>query len=168
MVLGCTFRGWFLAFPQLSMPVVGSCVSTEEQDTLTMSAVVCSRETASCSWQTALCYTTAVQRLQRQRLCQQTPHFKAVATIAGSNREERSCLWVPKANWSLMKEKTRIQKNLTEKQWEKNPAHLCGTKARVLKKLSKLLPHPINIFFRTYGMSLSQLPPPDIPISDYP
>lgn len=33
---------------------------------------------------------------------------------------------------------------------------------------SKLLPHPINIFSSTYGMSLSQLPPPDIPVSDYP
>lgn len=95
----------------------------------TMSAVAYSRETASCSWKSALCYTTAVQRLQRQRLCQQTPHFKAVATIVGSNREERSCLWVPEANWSLRR-KNRIQKNLTEKQWEKNPAHLYGTKAR--------------------------------------
>lgn len=51
---------------------------------------------------------------------------------------------------------------------EKKTAHLCGTKAWVLKKLSKLLPHPINIFSSTYGMSLSQLPPPDIPFSDYP
>lgn len=51
---------------------------------------------------------------------------------------------------------------------EKKAAHLCGTKAWVLKKLSKFLPHPINIFCSTYGMSLSQLPPPDIPVSDYP
>lgn len=50
----------------------------------------------------------------------------------------------------------------------KKIAHLCGTKAWMLKKLSKLLPHPINIFSSTYGMSLSQLPPPDIPVSDYP
>lgn len=164
MVLGCTFRGWFSAFPQLSMPVVST--GEQRQDMLTMSAVVHSTEIAWCSWKPALCYTTAVQRLQRQRLCQQTPHFKAVATIAGSNREERSWLWVPEANLSLRR-KNRIQKNLTEKQWVKNPCSFIWDKSCVLKKLSKLLPHPINIFFSTYGMSLSQLPPPDIPISDY-
>lgn len=155
--------------PQLSVPVVRTSVSTEEeeQDMLTMSgAVLYSRGTASCSWKWALCYTTAVRRLQRQRLCQQTEHFKAVATIVGSNREERSCLWVPKANWSLRR-KTGSRRILLRNNEEKT-AHLCGTKARVLKKLFKLLPHPINIFSSTYGMSLSQLPPPDMPVSEYP
>lgn len=125
-VCWCTFRESFLALrmpsPQLSMFVVRTSVSTKEweRDIPTMSgAVLYSRETALCSWKWAPYYTTAAQRLQRQRLCQQTQHFKALATIVGSNREERSCLWVPKANWSL-RSKNRIQKNLAQKQWEKS------------------------------------------------
>lgn len=106
MVVWCSFREWFLAvwilrlpFPLLSMPVVGTSTSTgiQKRDMLTMpDAVLNVREAASCSWMWALCYTTAVQRLQRQGLCQQTQCFKAMATIVGSSRKERSCLGVPK------------------------------------------------------------------------
>jgi len=95
------------------MPAVRTSVSTEEQEwhMLTMfGAVLYSRETASCSWKWALSYTTAVQRLQRHRLCQQTQHFKAVATMVGSNREEKSC-GSPKQ--TSLSSKKRIQKNLT-------------------------------------------------------
>lgn len=87
---------------------------------LTMSgAVPQSRGTALCSWERALCYTTAARRLQRQRLCQQTQQFKAATTIVGSNGEERICLQVPKANWRL-RIKTGSQRTLRRNNEEKN------------------------------------------------
>lgn len=109
--------------PQPSWPAVRTSDSTEEEerDTPTVSgAVFYSREAASRSWKRAPRYTTAARRLQRQRLRQQTQHFKAVATIVGSNREERSCLWVPKANW----ESQKLKQDPEESYWEtmrKNP-----------------------------------------------
>lgn len=169
MVLGCTFRGWFLAFPQLSMPVVRICfhrrVGAGHAD-----HVCCSVQQRNC-----LVFLEVSPVLHN---CS-SEVTKANALPADSTLQScgNNC-WIkqrgkklpvgPQSKLETHERKNRIQKNLTEKQWEKPPARLYGTKARVLKKLSKLFPHPINIFFSTYGMSLSQLPPPEIPISDYP
>lgn len=162
MVLGCTFRGWLSAFPQLSMPVVST--GEQEQDMLTMSAVAqkLPRVLGSQPCVTQLSFRGYKGKGFASRLHTSKPWQQL---LDQTKRKEVDCGSL-KQTW-VSEEKTGSRRIFLRNNEEKTPAHLYGTKAHVLKKLSKLLPHPINIFFSTYGMSLSQLPPPHIPISDY-